>query len=779
MSTPSVVPMPSRTTGYTQSAARWEQRECPACGNQNAMAERWGNILRCPNRSCRFYSAHIEASPAPGAAPNGHASDSLEDILASADGAPKQEHPRAEERNHNLDAALGLAVAGLRIFPVRVYYAKEKKKWEKVPRIEGWREEAASTNPNQIREWWKQFPGSCPGIALHHADLVAVDADKHRASADGVAALKELQAKYKEFPKHPVCATAGDGEHHYFRQPPGIKLTNSAGRLPPGIDVRGVGGFVIAPGSKRADGKLWSAPGFVTAYKAGDIPIIPDWLFAQIHSPEQKTQTNGGAVPHDDRIEAPADELANVKAALPFIPADDRNRTWFKIGAALHSTRWSCRRELWDDWSKTCLAKFDAADQDKTWRSFDRPRKGKPITIATLFDLAKQYGWEHPGRSAQQEDGADAILEMNSRYCVVNDSGSVLVFRDRYDEIMGRRIYDRMTAAAFKLLHKNETAIVKGEDGATEKKPVADVWLSHRRRRTYQAVVFDPSEKAGAGVLNLWRGFGFKPQPGDWSKLKAHILDNVCTGDDLHFAYLISWMALLVQKPAEQGQVAIIMRGKRGVGKGILGHILRRIFGQHGMYVSKSKHLVGAFNSHLRDCVLLFADEAFFAGDRAAEGTLKSLITEDTLTIEPKGQNVILCRNRLHIIMASNEDWVVPAGLDERRYFMLDVGEERKQDLAYFAGIMEQMDNGGCAALLHELLNHDVSKFQVRKVPDTDALDDQKKRSLKTEVAWLHEVLARGYVYRSKLGLTDEFNRWIEWVSTDLLHASYLDYANQ
>jgi Family of unknown function (DUF5906) len=238
-------------------------------------------------------------------------------------------------------------------------------------------------------------------------------------------------------------------------------------------------------------------------------------------------------------------------------------------------------------------------------------------------------------------------------------------------------------------------------------------------------------------------------------------------------------MALLVQNPAEQGQVAIIMRGKKGVGKGILGHVLRRLFGQHGMYVSKSKHLVGAFNAHLRDCVLLFADEAFFAGDRAAEGTLNSLITEETLVIEPKNYNVVLTRNRLHIVMASNEDWVVPASLDERRYLILDVGEARMQDFAYFQAIWAQMESGGLSAMLHELLRRDISKFQVRKVPNTAALDDQKLRSLNTEQTWFHEVLARGYVYRSKHGLTREFNRWMEWVSTDLLFASYSDHAAQ
>jgi Family of unknown function (DUF5906)/Bifunctional DNA primase/polymerase, N-terminal len=432
------------------------------------------------------------------------------------------------------------------------------------------------------------------------------------------------------------------------------------------------------------------------------------------------------------------------------------------------------------------MMKSDArAARPKEWqeRYSDIPRlvDGARVKYGKRSAVDENNGAAPSG--ARQEppsnSGGDAISDLNSKYCVVNDGGSVLIFRDRYDDVMHRQIYDRMTAAAFKLLHKNETVLVKAEGDTADRKGIADVWLSHAGRRTYHTVVFDPAGKAAPGVLNLWRGFGFEPKPGDWSKLKDHIKDNICTGNSLYFAYMMNWMALLVQQPAEQGQVAIILRGMKGVGKGILGNVLRQLFGQHGMYVSKSKHLVGAFNSHLRDCVLLFADEAFFAGDRAAEGTLKSLITEDTLTIEPKGQNVILCKNHLHIVMASNEDWVVPASLDERRYFVLDVGDERRQDLAYFAAILEQMKGGGYAAMLHELLSRDISQFQVRKVPNTGALEDQKKHSFKTEIAWFYEVLTRTYIYRSKLGLTDEFEQWIEWASTDLLYASYLDYADR
>ena len=200
--------------------------------------------------------------------------------------------------------------------------------------------------------------------------------------------------------------------------------------------------------------------------------------------------------------------------------------------------------------------------------------------------------------------------------------------------------------------------------------------------------------------------------------------------------------------------------------------------GHHGMQIFSPAQLVGRFNEHLRDCVVLFADEAFYAGNRQHEGVLKGLITEPFLTIEGKGQRIVTARNLLHVIMASNSEWVIPASADERRFFVLDVPDSRQGNLAYFKAIEWQMRNGGLAAMLHDLLARDISGFEVRDVPQTEALKVQKTLSLNSVKQWWLDVLSRGFLWKSRHG-ADFFREWQTFYSTELLMRSYLQWAHE
>jgi hypothetical protein len=213
-----------------------------------------------------------------------------------------------------------------------------------------------------------------------------------------------------------------------------------------------------------------------------------------------------------------------------------------------------------------------------------------------------------------------------------------------------------------------------------------------------------------------------------------HIYKVLAGGNKKVFRYIVMWTAWSLQNPGKPAEVALVFRGGRGTGKGLYARAMKQAFGQHGLQISSAEHLTGRFNLHLMDCALLFADEAFWPGHKATEGSLKRMITEPTLFVEPKNINAFEVENNLHIIMAANADWVVPAGLDERRFAFCDVSERYKQSKEYFDPLYAEIEAGGIAAMMDDLLAMDLNSWHPREaVPQTAALDDQKMRTLSPE----------------------------------------------
>lgn len=321
------------------------------------------------------------------------------------------------------------------------------------------------------------------------------------------------------------------------------------------------------------------------------------------------------------------------------------------------------------------------------------------------------------------------LAELNDKHFVVESyGGRCRVAQEIFDPLKRFRL-DTQSFDDFRNRYLNrEIEIGKNKGGHPITVPLGKWWLGHPMRRQYQRIVFAPEQKV-ENAYNLWQGFSVTPHPGDWSLLQAHIRENICAGDADNHNWLMGWLANAVQHPGRPGESAPVLRGEEGAGKGILVRNFGALFGRHFMHVSEAEQLAGKFNAHLQDCVVLFADEAFYAGNRQHEMNLKRLITEPTLTIEPKGVNAFQAANCLHIIMASNNAWVVPARHAARRYFVLDVAATRCNDVAYFAAIQRQLDEGGLAAMLHDLQNHDLSGFDTRQPPQTTGLIDQKRRT--------------------------------------------------
>jgi hypothetical protein len=387
---------------------------------------------------------------------------------------------------------------------------------------------------------------------------------------------------------------------------------------------------------------------------------------------------------------------------------------------------------------------------------------------------------------AKTADSLDKLLEeMNAKYAVVKVGGKTRVMEFEPDPIYPRcKVPVFQTLPDFRAFHHKNKIMVVDEKGKPKLIGHGQWWLDNAERRQYDSVVYSPGKDLGPDVCNLWQGFACEAREGDCSLYLEHMLNNVCRGNEEHYQYLLRKLAYGVQHPGRRGEVAVVLRGKEGTGKGMFVRIYGSLFGPHFKHISHPRHLTGHFNSLQQDCSVLFGDEVFFAGDRTHEGILKALITEPTLQIERKGIDTITARNMMHIFLSSNSAWMIPAGADARRFFVLDVGDAQKQNNKFFAALQDQMMRGGREALLHMLLNLDIADFQVQVVPQTPALADQKQRSrrgvdaLVEHMAFEGQLLETHDLYADVAVVTERggrgFFKAAQSVAPDLRHLHWI-----
>jgi hypothetical protein len=252
------------------------------------------------------------------------------------------------------------------------------------------------------------------------------------------------------------------------------------------------------------------------------------------------------------------------------------------------------------------------------------------------------------------------------------------------------------------------------------------------------------------------------PKEGDVGLILDHIRQVWCSGDDGAYRYVLGWMARLFQYPGEPGHTVIVLKSGEGTGKNIIIDMLVKALGEHAVTATKPGDLTGRFNDHLATAVLVFANEAVWGGDKSQEGALKSLITDETLSVERKYLPKFDVRNCCHLMMASNNDWVAPVGLDDRRFVILDVSNERQGDFAYFRRLRDQIKNGGTAAFVHYLLTLDISDFEVRELPDL-GLNQATKSAAKilgadSVTQWVFECLYNGEIPHQREELVSGFS---------------------
>ena len=337
-----------------------------------------------------------------------------------------------------------------------------------------------------------------------------------------------------------------------------------------------------------------------------------------------------------------------------------------------------------------------------------------------------------------EDANANLLRVLNQIYAVASVGNKNLILEEAEEET-------RLLASTdFHLALQNRTAT---DYSGTDPKqiPASKWWLKHPERREYKKVDFIPSFETPPEVFNLWKGFAVQPKGGlENIPLFYELLEEViCSGDEQWALYLWGWLAHMVQFPEDKPGVAVVMRSDaHGVGKSRFAEYVGSLLGRHFRAVAHGRHIHGNFNGHLKDTLLLFGDEAVWGGDKSTESILKQMISEPTMIVEMKGKDVFEIKNYMRLMLATNSEWAAPVSLTDRRYFVLDVSESRRNDYDFFKKLKNEQINGGSEALLQTLMDYDLNDFEVRSIPETPARLDQKILSMDMIHKWWVDVLS-------------------------------------
>lgn len=654
---------------------------------------------------------------------------------------------KIQEMN-KLDHALSLAAKGFHVFPLVPNSKVPLKEMENFPEI-------ASNDPEVVRKWWTDYPSANIAISTTKYNgsgaLLAVDVDnKNGVSGDDTLFGFELDGLLlpKTFTQH----TPTGGKHLlYFCSRP---VRNSAKKLGKGIDTRGQGGYVVGAGS--------TIGGIPYTFDEAPLAEAPAWLVEKC----------GEAKPKQEKVAAIEGvnlEFA-VKRAIFYLENEafrgiegSRNGTAFAVAAKIKDygvPEDQCFLLMTERWE--CSPPLDSAELESVVRSAYKYADNPYGALAPEAVFTP---------SVPEKEAVPFYLdEINKEYALLYEDGGHVVMKEIVDNSGAKRL-KMFPEATFNRIYSHLTVQEMVGDKLREI-PYSKKWLNWAGRREYQGLCFSPGKQAPEGYYNLWFGFRVEPLPYEradmlqragFDAFMDHAKTNVCAGNDELFQWLMGYFAQMIQKPYERPLTTLVFQGRKGTGKNTLVDRVGFLLRDHYKVADDSRYLTSNFNGHLDNCLMLVLDEAFWSGDKSAEGKLKGITTSPRIMIERKGKEPYMVDNLVRLVVIGNEEWLVPASADERRYAVFKMGEGRMQDTKYFSEMARNMDvYGGCRVLLDYLQNFDLTKVDPNIAPKTEGLLAQKIESLGLFGAWWHECLSSGSIYGGEWPLVVDKSHLLE-----------------
>ncbi len=399
--------------------------------------------------------------------------------------------------------------------------------------------------------------------------------------------------------------------------------------------------------------------------------------------------------------------------------------------------------------------------------------------------------------------------EFMERYAIRNNTSSVIDLQKAGSKgaVYIMSVHDLRNSTMHKLLTAGGQARL-----------MANVLLASPRAIRVEGFCFRPGypqivEEYGERLVNQWRGFDVQPwqEPVTEEDIKPfldYLWDIVADQNATAYDWILSWVADIFKDPNDKPGTALVLVGKPGSGKSVLGaHFIRRIIGKnHTTQTNAIESLTNNFNADSSNVLFIQCDEAMNTRRRADALRMKSMITDKTRRIEPKGVDAYEVEDCARYYLTSNEvtDAVaIVDGADDRRYTVQHVSEkyahrsemplDKKQE--YWRSLYKWGDNIENLSKLHRyFIDLDYDKMLIRSPLSSKARDTMQQHSQRGFDDWLMQIASyehplqnlrqqdqrteESYVYKGNQ-LRPTMSEWPQYVAYMRLEESYEMYLRR
>lgn len=273
-------------------------------------------------------------------------------------------------------------------------------------------------------------------------------------------------------------------------------------------------------------------------------------------------------------------------------------------------------------------------------------------------------------------------------------------------------------------------------------------WIGHTHniRRKDDIGIFPNSLECPKNIFNIWTPFAMElyNEPYEYKQHELDIILNhiliLCGNEKTVYDYFIKWIAQMIQYPQHKTIMPTFI-SKEGSGKGTMFKLFEKMLGQEKVFetTNPSRDVWGEFNGIMTKCFLVNLNELSKKDTLDADGKIKGLITDNSLSINQKGVPQYKIKSYHRFITTTNNEDPIKTSDDDRRNLIIRSSDEKKGDSAYFSKLHNYLDDINVIRTCYDYFKHvkGVDKFGDIPMPQTGHQINMKELSKSPIEQWL------------------------------------------